>query len=115
MFLKCTEVQQILQILNEKELFFFYQINVLLTLMNCFTRCVTVLAPHISKSTCKPIKDTASKMPQYFYVSTFLFNVHPLFDIPSKSGDILYGLSLWDHFQNLLLNTSLKILDNFLI
>jgi hypothetical protein len=58
MFLKCTEVQQILQILNEKELFFFFffiiiyiQINVLLTLMNCFTRCVTVLAPHISKST----------------------------------------------------------------
>ena len=122
MFLKRTEVQQILQILlvNEKELFFFLkglknQINVLLTLMNCFTRCVTVLAPHISKSTCKPIKDTACKMPQYFYVSTFLFNVHPLFDIPSKSGDILYGLSLWDHFRNLLLNTSLKILDNFLI
>ena len=72
MFLKCTEVQQILQILNEKELFFFYQINVLLTRMNCFTRCVTVLAPHISKSTCKPIKDTTSNatilLRQYVFV-----------------------------------------------
>ena len=30
MFLKCTEVQQILQILNEKELFFFYKIKLML-------------------------------------------------------------------------------------
>ena len=29
MFLKCTEVQQILQILNEKELFFFIKLMLL--------------------------------------------------------------------------------------